>query len=148
MALTRDQFFWRTVNYFLSSTGIPVNFGTTIALGFIVGVAVVGQTFYLFTLENLKQFGALKAMGVTNGRIVGMILVQALVVGAVGYALGIGGAALVFDRTMHLTHLAGLHLRWEAAVGTGVAVLVILVLSSLLSIRRVLLLEPAIVFRG
>ena len=81
MALTRDQFFWRTVNYFLRSTGIPVNFGITISLGFIVGAAVTGQTFYLFTLENLKQFGALKAMGVTNTRILGMIVLQALVVG-------------------------------------------------------------------
>src|SRR5262245_22052525 len=148
MALTRDQFFWRTVNYFLSSTGIPVNFGTTIALGFIVGVAVVGQTFYLFTIENLKQFGALKAMGVTNLRLVGMILVQALVVGAVGYGLGIGLAALFFQSTMHLTQLAGLHLRWDAAAGVGAGVLLILVLSSLLSIRRVLVLEPAVVFRG
>jgi putative ABC transport system permease protein len=148
MALTRHEFFWMTIKYFLGSTGIPVNFGTTIALGFIVGVAVVGQTFYLFTIENLKQFGALKAMGVTNLRLVGMILVQALVVGAVGYGLGIGLAALFFQSTMHLTHLAGLHLRWDAAAGVGAAVLLILVLSSLLSIRRVLVLEPAVVFRG
>ncbi len=42
MALTRVQFFWKTIDYFLGSTGIPVNFGITIALGFIVGVAVAG----------------------------------------------------------------------------------------------------------
>ena len=47
-ALTRWQFFWKTVGYFLGSTGIPVNFGITIALGFIVGAAVTGQTLYLF----------------------------------------------------------------------------------------------------
>ena len=77
MALTQNGFYWKTIRYFLSSTGIPVNFGITIALGFIVGVAIAGQTFYLFTIENLKQFGALKAMGVTNWRLVGMILMQA-----------------------------------------------------------------------
>lgn len=55
-ALTQRQFFWKTVRYFLGSTGIPVNFGITIALGFIVGAAVTGQTLYLFTIENLKQF--------------------------------------------------------------------------------------------
>ena len=54
MALTQRQFFWKTIGYFLGSTGIPVNFGITIALGFIVGVAVAGQTFYLFVVENLK----------------------------------------------------------------------------------------------
>jgi putative ABC transport system permease protein len=80
MALTRWQFFWKTVRYFLDSTGIPINFGITIALGFIVGAAVTGQTLYRFVLENLKQFGALKAMGIPNGGILKMILLQSLLI--------------------------------------------------------------------
>jgi putative ABC transport system permease protein len=147
-ALTPRQFRWRTVAYFLGSTGIPVNFGITISLGFIIGVAIAGQTFYLFTIENLKQFGALKAMGLSNVRIVGMILLQALVVGAIGYGLGMGLAAAFFVSTGHITHLAGLHIYWQVMAGVGAAVLVIVALSSLLSIRRVLVLEPAVVFRG
>src|SRR5262249_46336463 len=85
LALTRQQFFWKTVRYFLGSTGIPVNFGITIGLGFIVGAAVTGQTLYLFILESLRQFGALKAMGIPNGSILRMILLQALLVGGIGY---------------------------------------------------------------
>src|SRR5438552_5487545 len=148
MALTQEQFFWKTIAYFLGSTGIPVNFGITIALGFIIGVAIAGQTFYLFTIENLKQFGALKAMGLSNIRIVGMILLQALVVGLIGYGIGVGLTAIFFESTSHMTHLAGLHLYGEVMMGSGAAVLVIVVLASLISIRRVLVLEPAVVFRG
>jgi putative ABC transport system permease protein len=148
MALTQEQFFWKTIAYFLASTGIPVNFGITIALGFIIGVAIAGQTFYLFTIENLKQFGALKAMGLSNLRIVGMILLQALVVGLIGYGIGAGLTAIFFESTSHITVLAGLHMFWEVMAGTGGAVLVIVALASLLSIRRVLVLEPAVVFRG
>jgi putative ABC transport system permease protein len=148
VALTADQFRWRTMGYFLGSTGIPVNFGITIALGFVIGVAIAGQTFYLFTIENLKQFGALKAMGLSNLRIVGMILLQALVVGVIGYGLGMGLAAAFFESTKHITHLAGMGMYWQVMAGVGVAVLVIVALSSLLSIRRVLVLEPAVVFRG
>jgi putative ABC transport system permease protein len=148
MALTQDQFFWKTIKYFLSSTGIPVNFGITITLGFIIGVAIAGQTFYLFTIENLKQFGALKAMGLSNRRIVAMILLQALVVGALGYGIGIGITAIFFLSTSHVTQLAGLYLYWPVVIGSGVAVMLIVMLASLLSIRRVLVLEPAIVFRG
>src|SRR5262245_5187633 len=148
MALTQQQFFWKTVNYFLGSTGIPVNFGITIALGFIVGAAVTGQTLYLFTLENLKQFGALKAMGVPNHRVLGMIMLQALLVGAIGYGLGGGLTAIFFMTTGNLTHLAGLHMTWLAFLGTGAAVVVIVMATSLISARRVLTLEPAIVFRG
>ena len=148
LALTRDEFFWKTIDYFLGSTGIPVNFGITIALGFIIGVAIAGQTFYLFTIENLKQFGALKAMGVSNPRIVGMIVLQALVVGLIGYSIGIGLTAGFFASTSHMTHLAGLHLSWQVMVGSGAAVVLIVLLASLISIRRVLVLEPALVFRG
>ena len=148
MALTQDGFFWKTVNYFLGSTGIPVNFGITIGLGFIVGAAVAGQTFYLFTLENLKQFGALKAMGVTNIRLVGMILLQAAVVSAMGYGLGMGMTAIFFTFTNRIAPMAGIHLSSVAAFGVGAAVLVIILLTSLFSLRKVLFLEPAVVFRG
>jgi putative ABC transport system permease protein len=148
MALTRWQFFWKTVGYFLSSTGIPVNFGITITLGFIVGAAVTGQTLYLFIVESLKQFGALKAMGVPNRGILWMIVLQALLVGSIGYGLGIGLTAIFFITTGNITHLAGLHMTWAALLGTGAAVIVIVVATSVVSAHRVLVLEPAVVFRG
>jgi putative ABC transport system permease protein len=148
MALTQDQFFWKTIVYFMTSTGIPVNFGITIFLGFFVGVAIAGQTFYLFTVENLRHFGSLKAMGLSNVRVVGMILLQALIVGAIGYALGVGLTSLYFLATNQRTQLAGLNMPWEVMAGTGAAVLVIVVMASLVSIRKVLVLEPAVVFRG
>jgi putative ABC transport system permease protein len=148
MALTQRQFFWKTVEYFLSSTGIPVNFGITITLGFIVGAAVTGQTLYLFIVESLKQFGALKAMGVPNRGILWMIVLQALLVGGIGYGLGVGLTAIFFITTGNITHLAGLHMTWLAFVGTGVAVVVIVIATSIISARRVLTLEPGIVFRG
>ena len=65
-ARTRDEFKWMTISFYLKNTGIPFNFGITVLIGFIVGVAIAGQTFYLFTIENLKQFGSLKAMGVCD----------------------------------------------------------------------------------
>ena len=147
-ALTQSQFFWKTLRYFLSSTGIPVNFGITIALGFIVGAAVTGQTLYLFIVENLKQFGALKAMGLPNSGILRMVLLQALLIGGIGYGLGVGACALFFTVTANQTQLEGLHMTWVAFAGTGAAILIIVVATSLLSARRVLVLEPAIVFRG
>ena len=147
-AYTRDEFFWKTVGYFLSTTGIPVNFGITIGLGFLVGAAVTGQTFYLFTIENLKQFGALKAMGVTNFRILLMVGLQALVVGFLGYGIGIGLTAGFFEVTKNITHLAGLYLQPFAAIGVGIAVLLIILFSALIASIKVLVLEPAVVFRG
>jgi putative ABC transport system permease protein len=146
-ALTRQQFIWKTIRYYLEKTGIPINFGITVLLGFIVGTAISGQTFYLFTVENLKQFGALKAMGTNNWRIVGMVLLQALQVGFIGYCLGVGGAALFGQLTQHHSKLA-FYMPWPVLVITGAAVLIITLLASLLCVRKVITVEPAIVFKG
>ena len=147
MALTRDDWAWATIRHYLANTGIPVNFGITVSLAFLVGAVVAGQTFYLFTIDNLKQFGALKAIGVSNRRLVGMILLQALIVGGIGYGIGMGLAAAFFETTKNFIALRGIVLLWPVMLGTGGAVMVIIVLASLMSIRRVLILEPAAVFR-
>jgi putative ABC transport system permease protein len=60
---------WDSIRYYFRNTGIPVNFGITIGVALVAGTVVAGQTFYLFTIENLKQFGVLKAIGVTNLRL-------------------------------------------------------------------------------
>jgi putative ABC transport system permease protein len=145
-ALTRQEFIWLTINYFMRRTGIMVNFSITVALGFIVGCAIAGQTFYTFTQENLNQFGSLKAMGVSNLRIVGMVLTQAFVVGLIGYCLGVGLAALFGELSPRIG--LAFFMPWQVLVGTAAAVGVIVILSSLLSILKVLFLEPAVVFRG
>jgi putative ABC transport system permease protein len=147
-ALTREAFIWKTIRYYIASTGIPVNFGITVALGFIVGTAVAGQTFYLFVLENLRHFGALKAMGVADGRILAMVILQASVVGVLGFAIGMGMATGFFAITGNMTHLRAFFLPWQVMAGTAGAVVVIILLASALAVRRVWVLEPAIVFRG
>ena len=116
-------------------------------LGFIVGTAIAGQTCYLFTLENLKQFGALKAMGAGNLTLMGMVLLQATVVGVIGYSLGVGGAALFGELTKAQSKLAFL-MPWWILAGTGAAVVVICIITSILSIWKLFRLEPAIVFQG
>lgn len=146
-ARTADEFRWDCIRYYLANTGIPVNFGITITVALIVGTVVAGQTFYLFTVENLKQFGALKAIGVTNRRLVGIILLQAFTVGAIGFAIGTGMAAAFFEVTLQKLATRGLILMWQNVALTGGCILFVIVVASLLSIRRVLVLEPAAVFR-
>jgi putative ABC transport system permease protein len=147
-AMTGDQFGWMTIFYYMRNTGIPVNFGLTVAIALIVGMVVAGQTFYIFTIENLKQFGALKAIGTTNRRSVGMILLQALVVGVIGYAIGLGLTAGFFSMTERRGATRGIVLLWQVLAGTAGVDLCIVLIASVLSIRKVLVLEPAIVFRG
>ena len=146
-ALSRDAFLDKTIRYYLLNTGIPINFGITVGLGFLVGTAIAGQTFYLFIVENLRQFGALKAMGTGNGTILLMVLAQALHVGLVGLGVGVGLAALFGWGTRSFSKLS-FYMPWQVLVITAVAVFLIVLLASLLSIRRVFIVDPAIVFRG
>lgn len=146
-ARTSLEFAWDCVRYYVANTGIPVNFGITIVIAIVVGLVVSGQTFYLFTVENLKQFGALKAIGVTNTRLTGMILLQAVLVGFMGYAFGTGMAAVFFEVFSRNLATRGMFLFWQSAAGVAVLMLGVVLLASLLSIRRVLVLEPAAVFR-
>ena len=66
--------------YYAKYTGIVVNFGFAIVLGFIIGMAIAGQTFFNFTIDNLPYFGTFKAMGADNSLLVKMVIVQSLLV--------------------------------------------------------------------
>jgi len=147
-ARSTGQFMWDGIGYYLRNTGIPVNFGITIVVAIVVGAVVAGQTFYLFTVENLKQFGALKAMGVTNPRLVGMILLQAGSVAALGFAIGTGMAETFFEIFIRKLATRSIVLIWQSVGLTAACILFVVIVASILSIRRVLVLEPAEVFRG
>ncbi|HTU92570.1 MAG TPA: ABC transporter permease [Gemmataceae bacterium] len=151
IAMSPSDFAWTTIVYYMKMTGIPVNFGITVLLGFFIGAAIAGQTFYLFTLDNLKQFGALKAMGVENRQIVGMVLLQGLVVGALGYMIGVGMGTVFMQFVSLSMRSRGLppanFMAWPIPLGTALAAALIVSGSALISLRRVLRLEPASVFR-
>lgn len=145
-ALTPQQFASRTVDHYLSRTGLLANFGTTVALGFLVGIAIAGQTFYNFTIENLPYYGMLKAMGVSNLRLIQMLLLQAGVITALGYSLGVGAAAIFGELTRGSSKLV-FFMTWEVLLGTAAAILVVSLGACLLSVRRVIRTDPALIIR-
>ena len=116
------------------------------SLSIVVGMAIAGQTFYLFTVENLRQFGALKAMGASTATLARMILLQAFTVGITGYGIGIGLATVFGLLTAQEGQLPFLE-TWPLLLLVFVALLMICTLSALISIIKLARLEPAIVFR-
>lgn len=147
MAYTPAEFKRITFFYYLKYTGMPINFLTAVALGFIVGITISGQTFYNFTLDNLRYFGTLKAMGATNRMLLTMILFQATIVGGIGYGLGVGLASAWGSLLVGRTQIA-FQLPWQLLVITAGAVMFICLSAAALSIRKVTRLEPAVVFRS
>ncbi len=94
-ALRGDDFRWKTMNFLMVRTGIGLNFAITALLGFVVGVVLATVGFYQFASDNLPYFALLRAVGASNSTVIGVVVMQALVVGLIGYGVGIGLAALV-----------------------------------------------------
>lgn len=146
-AFTVPEFSKATIDFIWRNTGIPASFMTTIILGFVVGIAVSGQTFYSFVLENLRHLGALKAMGASNALLARMLLLQAFTVGLIGYGIGVGLAA-VFGYAVMPAGQPPFLLDARTMVITAGAIVFICIFAALLGIRRVAKLEAAIVFRA
>lgn len=145
-ALTRDQFESTTRTYILQSTGILVNFGLAVALGFIVGMISTGQTFFNFTLDNLRYFASLKAMGAANRTLISMVLTQVVAVVVLSFGIGVGIAAAM-GAAIRKSNLA-FEMPWQVPAFTLFALLVIGGLAGVLSLVKVMRLEPGVVFKA
>ena len=146
-AFTADDFMWSSIWWYVINTGIPINVGLIVGIGFIIGTAVSGQTFYSFILENLRNLGALKAMGASTGMLCRMLILQAFSVGFIGYGIGLGVVSLLGYGAIAIKKVPFL-LLWQIPAAVFLAVLFICTLVSVLGILRVARLEPAIVFRS
>ncbi len=148
-ALTRQEFSEATVRYYLSKTGITINFATTIILGVIVGTAIVGLTFGLFVSDNLAHYATLKMLGTTNLQLIAMVVLQVGIVALIGFIFGIGLATAFFELVSHPTSaLRGFYLPWWIPVSTFAIMAVAVMVATIIGLKRVLTIDPATALRG
>jgi putative ABC transport system permease protein len=145
-AYTTKEMSRRTQSYWSERTGVGASFFTTAVLGVIVGFVVVGQILYSGTLQYLREFGTLKAMGAKNSAVVQVILSQAMISAALGFAVG-APLAMAMRAAMKGANLT-VALTPELYVATAVVTAVMCAFAALLSIVKVLRLDPASVFKG
>lgn len=148
MALTKQDFEQRIANFYKYQTGVGTNIMLMTAISFIVGLSISAQTFYSFVLENLDKFGALKAIGAKGYELTYMILFQVTFVTLTGYGLGTGLCALMITvARLRLPDYAALITVSNLGLALGMAILIAAV-SSYISIRKVLRVDPFDIFRG
>lgn len=145
-AFERDELFWATVWWYIKNTGIPISFGTVVLLGVIVGIAIAGQTFYLFIYDNLRYLAALKAMGARMPTLAAMVFLQAFSVGIIGYGLGVGITSF-FGYKVLKAEQPPFFMPWQVPVFVAVVVVLICCFSAVIGLIRVAKLEPAVVFK-
>jgi putative ABC transport system permease protein len=142
---TRQEWASRSRNYWIISTGLGLNMFITVFLGCLVGIVVVAQTLYTSTMEHLKEFGTVKAIGGGNSDIYGILMRQATISALVGFVFGAIPSYLVGKLVLK----ADLKLIIPPALWTGVFVgtIAMCLAASLLSFRKVATIDPALVFR-
>lgn len=143
---TRAQFSGKSRAYWLTQTGAGGAILMAALLGFCIGLAVVSQSIYATTMENLEEFATLKAMGASRSFLVRVILAQALLCGILGYLLGL---AVTFPMLRAArTGIPWVTSPWWLPVCVLIPALGMCALASLVSVRAALAVEPAKVFRA
>jgi putative ABC transport system permease protein len=145
-AFARDDLFWATVRWYIKNTGIPISFGTVVIMGMIVGIAIAGQTFYLFILDNLRYLAALKAMGARMPILTAMVFLQSFSVGFVGFGIGVGLTTLFGLKVLKL-ETPPFFMPWQVPVAVAGIIMLICCFSALVGLRQIAKLEPAVVFK-
>lgn len=144
--LTNQEMLERTRNYWVFSTGAGVTTLMGAVLGLLVGIVVVAQTIYAATMDHIKEFGTLKAMGASNFYLYRVILEQALISAVLGYVVAIvlGWLVVRGSEGGEVTIL----LPPEMMAGTLVLALLMCVTASVISIRKATTIDPALVFKN
>ena len=145
-AFTSREFQDNTIAWYIKYTGIPISFGSVVVLGIIVGIAIAGQTFYLFVYENVRNLAALKAMGASNALLAEMVFLQALIVGVMGFGIGTGLTATVGWVFVKFGE-PPFFLPWQVLAFAAGVIVFICIFAASVGLLKVFRAEPAIVFR-
>ena len=146
-ARSSDDFKADTVAWLLINSEDVGDMASMISIAVLVGLGVTGVMLYMFTIDSLKQYAVLKAMGANSRLLLTMIFVQSGLCALLGTGLGLGLCAIIgqiaiveFDYPFRMM--------WFTPVLGGVMVLLVSVVAAAISARPVLKLEPGVVFAG
>jgi putative ABC transport system permease protein len=143
---TTAEFSSLTRTYWMFGTGAGITVLVAATLGLLVGIAIVAQTIYSATIDHVREYGTLKAIGAENHYVCAVILKQAATSAVLGYAVGISVAASAARFSQHTG--AAILLPGPAIAGMFILTLLMCLAASMVSIKRVLKIEPAMVFKA
>jgi putative ABC transport system permease protein len=143
---TTSEFSHSTRFYWMFTTGAGLAVLIAAAMGLVVGVVVVAQTIYATTMDHLKEYGTLKAMGASNGYLYRVLIEQAVISAIVGYVFAMAVSQVVVN--LSSKGGAAILLPWSLRVGMFFLAIAMCIAAAMVSINKLTKLDPAMVFRG
>lgn len=119
-----------------------------VVIGFIVGVAVVGLTIYTATIERSREFGVMKAVGASGGFLYRIVLAQAGMLTIAGFVAGLAAAMITANLAERATPEFATQFQLQDGAAVFAAAVVMGVIASLVPVRRINSIDPALVFRA
>jgi putative ABC transport system permease protein len=143
---TTREFSWRTSRYWMFGTGAGAALIAGAVLGLGIGFVVVAQTIYAATVDHIREFGTLKAMGASNLYIYRIILKQAGVSAVLGYAAGMA----ITEAVAYASRNGSIQVQLPREVAAGILLLTVAMCmgAAMLSIFKATRIDPAIVFKA
>ena len=142
---TKAEWAKRSRSYWIDSTGLGLNMYITVFLGCLVGIVVVAQTLYTSTMEHIREFGTVKAIGGGNGEIYAILGKQATIAAVAGFALGALQAFALRPVMAKIDLKLIIPTSLYAIVFAGAIALCLS--AAVISFRKVATIDPALVFR-
>lgn len=135
-AYTKDE----AVSSIPGIDSITQSFGILVGLTFIIGIVVIGFFFLILTVQKMRTFTLLRAIGSSTGRLAGTVALQ---ITLVVLAASVIALALTVFAVRGIDTGIPATLDPATVIGTIAAVLVFSLLAGLLSIRRIARIDPA-----
>jgi putative ABC transport system permease protein len=142
---TKAEWARRSRRYWVVSTGIGLNMYITVFLGCLVGVVVVAQTLYTSTMEHIREFGTVKAIGGGNGHIYRILGKQATIAAVAGFVIGAAMAYAMRPAIQKIDLKLIIPTPFFVIVFFGS--LLLCLTAAAISFRKVAAIDPALVFR-
>jgi putative ABC transport system permease protein len=144
LALTREQYS-KSIVVNLLKQQLGMSFGISTSFGLIIGFVIVSLSMFSSVIDNLREFGTLKAIGCTNKDLTVLLLVQSVVYALIGSFVGLGvvtRVALAIRNPKLVPIIPNVILAIVPFV-----MLFLCIIASVLALSRIRKLEPAMVFR-
>lgn len=144
-ARTGKDFNQESIDYMATSSGIMFGFMVMVAFALLTGLIIVGLTMFTSVKDRMKDYGTIKAIGGSNGMVTKMIMLQSVIYTVIGYSLsmlilfGLKFGMSMVNQAMNFSPTVILFLLS--------ATLIISIVSSYFSLRKILKLDPVEIFR-
>lgn len=135
----------RTRDYWMFTTGAGASVLMSAVLGLVVGVVIVAQVLYATTVDHLPEFGTLRAMGAPRAFVYKVILSQAVISATLGGLPGLAVSLLIAKGSA--LSAAAILVPPQLVLVLYVITLAMCILASVVSIRKAMSIDPAMVFQ-